>query len=235
MLHFHTFFWLFHNLAENQIMAVPRKERLSYIGKNLRYLRKQRGNTLEQMAEMLSLKGKSSYQAYEEDRALPDIHKIMKLASYYDLSVEELVYKDLESLGDVDTGKEIQLYPVEKIPVAARAGYAQGYGDIGYIRSLETINIPFKPYGPARAFEIDGDSMEPEISDGATVIGIKVSPAEVKNNKSYIVVTDDGVQCKGISFGEGDTVYLISRNLAHGIKHINKNDIREIWQVWQII
>ena len=40
-------------------MAVPRKEKHSYIGQNLFFLRKQKGNTLEQMAELLFLKGKS--------------------------------------------------------------------------------------------------------------------------------------------------------------------------------
>ncbi len=49
-------------------MKVLKKEKPSFIATNLRILRKKSGDTLESMAKLLLLKGKSSYNAYEEGR-----------------------------------------------------------------------------------------------------------------------------------------------------------------------
>lgn len=217
-------------------MALSRKDKESYVGKNLLFLRKQKGKTLEEMAELLSLSGKSSYKSYEDGRSLPDIHKLLKLAAFYDVGVAEIVYQDLENtIGSVHA-EERRLYEVSKIPVAAAAGYAQSYGDIGYIRSLNSIKIPFEPYGIARAFDISGDSMEPEINNGSTVIGIKVGPTEIKDSKSYIIVTNDGVQCKHVRIDESrEILYLISTNTRYSIKHIRLKEVSEMWEVWKIL
>ncbi len=225
------------NLSQNYLyMVVSRKDKHSYIGKNLLFLRKQKDKTLEEMAYFLSLKGKSSYKAYEDDRALPDIHKLMKLASYFDVSLEELVYQDIENTKKSKKTTEEKFYEVEKIPIAAAAGYAKSFGDNNYIRKLKKIKIPFKPYGIARAFDIDGDSMEPEIEDGATVIGIKIGRSEIRDNKAYIIVTTEGVQCKNVRIDKKeDILYLISKNEKYSPKHINKSEVMEMWEVWKTL
>lgn len=215
-------------------MVIPRKEKHSYIGQNLIFLRKREGKTLEEMAELLLLKGKSSYKAYEEDRALPDIHKLMKLASFFDVSLENLVYKDIATLRAEKHTSET-FYEVEKIPVKIAAGYAKSFGDPEFIDKLKRIKIPYKPYGIARAFEIDGDSMEPDLKNGCTVIGIKISSGEIKDNRSYVVVTTNGAQCKSIRVGMDDTIYLISKNERYAPMHISKSEVLEIWEVWKII
>lgn len=217
-------------------MVSTKKVKESFLAKNLIYLRKRKGSTLEGMAEMLSLGGKSSYKAYEENRALPDIHKLLKLASYFDVAVSDLVYQDLENIKDYNRSTERKLFEVAKIPVFAAAGYARSFGDINYIQELETMMIPFEPYGIARAFDIDGDSMEPEIHGGATVVGIKVGSTEIKDNKAYIVVTQDGVQCKNIRVDKGsDFIYLLSKNEKYQPKHVRKEEVLEIWEIWKIL
>jgi phage repressor protein C with HTH and peptisase S24 domain len=217
-------------------MVISRKEKESYLAKNLLLLRKLKGKTLEEMAEILSLRGKSSYKAYEEGRALPDIHKLMKLASFFDVAVADLVYQDLVNLKNKNKSEERRLFEVAKIPVSAAAGYARSFGDNNYIKELETIKIPYEPYGIARAFDINGDSMEPEINNGSTIIGIKISSSEIKDNKSYVIVTTDGVQCKKIRVDEAsDFIYLISKNEKYPPKHVKKDDVLEIWEVWKTL
>lgn len=217
-------------------MVSTRKAKESYLAKNLFFLRRLKGLTLEGMAEMLSLSGKSSYKAYEENRALPDIHKLMKLASFFDVAVADMVYQDLENIKDKEKSVERKLFEVAKIPIAAAAGYARSFGDSNYIKELETIKIPFEPYGIARAFDVDGDSMEPEINNGSTVVGIKISSSEIKDNKSYIIVTIDGVQCKNIRIDKAsEFIYLLSKNEKYLPKHVKKEDVLEIWEVWKIL
>ncbi len=217
-------------------MVISRKEKESYLAKNLLLLRKKKGMTLEEMADLLSLSSKSSYKAYEEDRALPDIHKLMKLASFFDIAVADLVYQDIDNLKSSIKSEERRLFEVAKIPISAAAGYARSFGDNNYINKLETIKIPYEPYGIARAFDVDGDSMEPDINDGATVIGIKIGSSEIKDNKSYIIVTTDGVQCKKIRVDkDSEFIYLISKNEKYPPKHVSKDDVIEIWEVWKTL
>jgi phage repressor protein C with HTH and peptisase S24 domain len=217
-------------------MVVSRKEKESFVAKNLLFLRKQKGLTLDYMAEMLSLNSKSSYKAYEDGRSLPDIHKLMKLASFYDVSVADLVYQDLEDLKDKSKSEERRLFEVIKIPVAAAAGYARSFGDNNFIKKFETIKIPYEPYGIARAFDIAGDSMEPEIKNGSTVVGIRINNTEIKDNKSYIIVTNDGVQCKHVRVdNKSDIIYLISKNQKYAPKHVNKGEVIEMWEVWKTL
>lgn len=217
-------------------MVISRKEKESYIAKNLLWLRKQKGLTLDDMAGMLSLNSKSSYKAYEDGRALPDIYKIMKLASFFDVAIADIVYQDIESLSFLGVSEERKLFLVSKIPVDAAAGYARCFGDEKYINELEKIKIPYEPYGIARAFDITGDSMEPEIMDGSTVIGIKINSSEIKDNKSYVIVSTEGVQCKKIRVDEtSNIIYLISKNEKYSPKHMSLDEIKEIWEVWKTV
>lgn len=217
-------------------MVVSRKEKESFLANNLLFLRKLKGNTLDELAELLSLSGKSSYKAYEEGRALPDIHKLMRLASYYDVAVADLVYQDLENRKSNHKTVETRSFEVQKVPVSAYAGYARSFGDSGYIKKLKSIKIPFEPYGIARVFDIAGDSMEPEIQDGASVVGVKVSSNEIRDSKSYIVVTVNGVQCKHVRLErESEFIYLISTNTKYLPKHIRKDEVLEMWEVWKTL
>ncbi|MBK9413052.1 MAG: LexA family transcriptional regulator [Bacteroidetes bacterium] len=217
-------------------MATNRKNRECFLGKNLVYLRKIHDKTLEEMATMLSLNSKSSFKAYEEDRALPDIHKIMKLSSFFDVAVADLIYVDIEKINSNSKNPDINSYVIEKVPIKAAAGYSKGYGDDTFIRKLKTISIPFRPYGIARAFEIDGDSMEPEIQSGSTVVGIKIAASEIQSQKSYIVVTNEGLQCKSVIVDKSSGfVYMISKNSKYPPKHIPINEVMEMWEVWKIL
>lgn len=217
-------------------MVIHRKDIQTHLSSNLKFLRSQKKATLKMMAEELGLSGKTSYLAYEAGKARPDIFKLLKLASYFDVSVEDLLNKDLTIQSNHKDLKEDNIkYELEVVPFAAAAGYAKGFGDNGYLKKLKRIKVNFKPYGIARAFKIKGDSMHPLIEDGSTVVGIKITPAEIKPNKQYIVVTDEGLQCKNIEVGENNFIYLISENKEYKIKHIEKSELRELWEVWKTV
>ncbi len=158
----------------------------------------------------------------------------MRLASYFNVSLEDLVYKDISASKNLKISEPVKSYEVQKVSVAAAAGYSKGFGDKEWVNNLERIKIPYKPYGIARAFEINGDSMEPDIKNNSTVIGIKIGKNEIRDNRTYIVVVKDGLLCKNIRFnGEGSTVYLISKNEKYSPKHINNDEILELWEVWK--
>lgn len=213
---------------------VLKSHKPSFIPQNLKLLRKSTGDSLEAIADLLGLKSKNSYKAYEEGKALPDIHKLMKLASYYDVSLEDLVYQDLSSFELNSSVSDFQ-YEIYKVPSLIAAGYATDCADPVFLHQLETIKIPFKPFGITRAFEINGDSMEPEIMDGSIVCGVRINRGEWKDKTNYIVVTQDGYRCKQIRIDENKKIYLVSINEEYPPNIIEPNEIIELWEVWQTI
>lgn len=60
------------------------------MAENLMYLRKKRGVTQEALAEFLGVT-KASVSKWENEQSLPDILQLPRIASYYDISIDELM------------------------------------------------------------------------------------------------------------------------------------------------
>ena len=58
---------------------------------NLKLLRKKRGFSMEEMAKILRLKGKSSYFAYESGTANPKLQTLIILSELYKVSIDDLI------------------------------------------------------------------------------------------------------------------------------------------------
>lgn len=199
----------------------------NFIKSNIRHLRDSKDKTLEEMAQYLGLSGKSAYRAYEQGDAVPAIHILLKLASYFDVSLDELVRVDLTKGATII---DIKVAEVSVVPVKARAGYLTGFEDTSYLDGLKKISIPYKPYGIARAFEIEGDSMEPQVSNGSYVVGVKVNRNEFQSGKDYVVVTSDGEVMYKTVMQNGGNLNLISRNIKYKIQEIKSESIVEMWR-----
>ena len=60
------------------------------IGQHLRYFRKKKGLTQNQLAEILNIK-QTTYSGYETNYAEPDLDTLDKLATFYDTSIDILI------------------------------------------------------------------------------------------------------------------------------------------------
>lgn len=67
---------------------------MSYAGKNLKFIRKQREWTQEEMAQQLQIK-RSLVGAYEEERAEPRLEVQEAICALFNLSLEEFLFQDL--------------------------------------------------------------------------------------------------------------------------------------------
>lgn len=200
----------------------------SFLAANIKHLRKQGGFTLEEMAEKLGLKGKTSFRAYEEGRALPNIHKLMSLASLFNVSLEDIIYKDLSIAQDEVIRHS---FDVELVPVKAAAGYTAGFSQERFT-DFQLIGIPYQPpAGIVRAFEIEGDSMIPMVQDKAIVVANKLSSLnEVQDKGIYIVVTkDEGIVLKAVTKME-NSLLLTSLNPNYMPYVVQGEDIHEVWK-----
>ena len=224
---------------------------MSIVSENIKFLRKRAGYTQQTLAEALGIK-RSLVGAYEEGRADPRIHNLIKLSEVFGIRIDDLVEKELWKMSakefeaflkDNPTPKfkvlavtvdEHDRENIELVPQKAAAGYLNGYADPEYLAELPRFRLPFLPdHYTYRAFEISGDSMLP-IRSGTIVIGAYIErPEEIKNGKTYVLVTrSEGVVFKRVFnyLEEKGNLYLVSDNRQYTPYEVEPADVLEIWE-----
>ncbi len=123
------------------------------------------------------------------------------------------------------------------VPIKARAGYLNGYGDTGYIETLPTFSMPHLTNGTYRCFEVYGNSMVRTFFDGDLVFGKYVESLEdIKDGRIYVIVSkDDGIVLKRVINRIEERGKLIlksdNKNGNYPTYTIDAEDIMEVWYV----
>ncbi|GAA4310691.1 LexA family transcriptional regulator [Compostibacter hankyongensis] len=216
---------------------------MATVNGNLKYLRKLRAWTQEEMAGKLGIK-RSLLGAYEEGRAEPRTGVLERVSDLFRISIDDLLRKDLGAEGDAYLSHRRALKAagqrqfIEFVPVKAAAGYLAGYNDEEFVEELNTFTLPMLGGGHYRAFEISGDSMLP-VESGSVVVGHKVdSWDDIKNNQSYIVVMPrEGIVYKRIlkNNRNKNRLSLVSDNPQYEPYAVSLEEVREIWQADAVI
>tara|TARA_R110002049_G_scaffold68854_4_gene178323 strand:+ start:1534 stop:2301 length:768 start_codon:yes stop_codon:yes gene_type:complete len=117
----------------------------------------------------------------------------------------------------------------------AAAGYPQNIQDTSWYRQLPAFDIPLPEFRNAtyRGFQIEGDSMLPNLKPGEWVLAKAVEGLQdISPNKIYVVVLQDAVLVKKIEKSPNPAVVsLISINENYPPYSVNSEDIQELWQV----
>lgn len=118
----------------------------------------------------------------------------------------------------------------------AAAGYPHNIQDVDWYQSLPVFNIPLPEYRNAsyRGFQVEGDSMLPNIRPNEWVLGRAVpSINEATDSKIYIVVLKDSVLVKKLQKvpNNPQNIRLISLNAEYLPIDIKIKDIQELWMV----
>lgn len=155
----------------------------------------------------------------------------------YGLSYTKIVNIDG---GDVSP-KVITLTPDKNETIAlvnqkAAAGYPHNIQDTEWYETLPAFTIPLPEYRNAsyRGFQVEGDSMLPNIRPNEWVLGKAVpSVTEATDSKIYIVVLHDSVLVKKLQKvpNEPSKVKLISLNPEYIPINVDVKDIQELWMV----
>lgn len=219
-----------------------------YLAQNIKYLRKSKSFTQEELAQRLGI-NRAALGSYEEGRAEPRLSVLQHFAQFFDCSIDELLHHDLEKgnkMAATDiSGKSLRVLPVvvdaeEKerivlVPVKAAAGYLEGFSDVEYIRSLPSFNLPIKELGRERSyrlFQIKGESMQP-VPDGSYIITEYVQNwQDIKDDQCYILITrDEGVVYKRVinRLKEGELI-LKSDNPEFKPYSVDAEMIAEVWK-----
>ena len=117
----------------------------------------------------------------------------------------------------------------------AAAGYPHNVQDVSWYQQLPAFDIPLPEYRNAtyRGFQVEGDSMMPNLRPGEWVLGKAVpSIKEVSFSKIYVVVLYDSVLVKKIQKMEDPyKILLVSINEEYPPVQVLVSDIQELWQV----
>lgn len=117
----------------------------------------------------------------------------------------------------------------------AAAGYPQNIQDSSWYRQLPAFDMPLPEFRNAtyRGFQVEGDSMLPNLHPGEWVLAKAVeSLEEISPNKMYVVVLQDAVMVKKVERAPGNSkITLVSLNESYPPYTVEPGDIQEVWQV----
>ena len=226
-----------------------------FFSSNIKFLRKHRGRTQDDVAFALNMK-RSTLSGYENEVSEPNLEALIAFSKYFGIAIDTLVKIDLSGispsqLSQLERGYDVHLKGgnlrvlattvntdnhenIELVNERAKAGYTTGFADPEYIKVLPTFSMPFlsrdRKY---RTFQISGDSMLP-IPDGSYVTGEYVIDwTYIRTGQPYIILTqDDGIVFKIVENkieNEG-RLTLSSLNPLYHPYDLAAADIKEVWR-----
>src|SRR5687768_14536829 len=179
------------------------------LAQNLNYLRRKNNYSQQELADKLEIP-RTTWSGYELGKVEPNIGMLQKISTFFHQPIDKLLnervdFDDLEIAKDdklrvlAITMDQNERQNIELVNSKAAAGYLDSFQDPEYIRDLPKMYIPGLPSGTYRAFEIKGDSMLPMPSGSLVVSKYVESLSELKDDKTYIIVTQhDGIVYKRI-------------------------------------
>ena len=219
---------------------------MSNIGKNIVYLRKKNKWTQDDLASILKVK-RSLIGSYEEERASPKLDLIYKMIELFDISMEDLVSKNLAetTVKDDYTSRRLLMklnstakeHSIVFVPLKASAGYLNGYADPEFLDELNTFTLPMIAPGNYRAFEIVGDSMLPTPSGSVVIAEKEESFDNIKPTNAYILLSkNEGIVYKRINkVNESEELALISDNPVYQPYKVKYTDVLEMWKAVYVL
>lgn len=217
---------------------------MSYLASNLRFLRKQKGITQNDLADQLDVQ-RTMISAYEDGRSEPKLATLQKICDLLEVGMEELIEHDIESRGRRALQKRgLNILTIatdesgnENITLVAQkasAGYLNGFADPEYMDALPQFHLPnLSRQATYRAFELAGDSMLPLIP-GTIVVGAYIDQLkQIKSGQTYVLVTQtEGVVYKRVFnyLNENGKLFLVSDNDHYKPYEVKGEDVLEIWE-----
>lgn len=218
---------------------------MSNFSNNLKILRKELELTQTQLADKLGL-NRATLASYEEGRAEPKFESLQKIASFFKVSLDDILQKKIKKKDDLKQWeqKALQVLPIvvdkddqERITLVSRkatAGYLTGFQDAEFIEQLPSFHLPFDKVsqGTFRAFEIEGDSMLPIPSGSIIIAQYEDDWRAVKEGAPYIVVSEnDGLTYKRIELDLiTEVITLTPDNKGYESYSLPLYEIRELWK-----
>lgn len=230
---------------------------MNYFTSNLKFLRAQKGLMVKEIAAELGYKSPSRYSNYEKGHSNPEMHTLIKLSTYFGISIEDLIRRNLaeEQFKLSEVREDSPPYGTQKreiltvtvdtsgntaIPVIntqVAAGWATNAQNPSYFSKLPAVTMPMPEYkqGDWALIQVRGDSMEPTIHRGQWLMCRRLYDyAEIKDNNLYVVLLTDGPVVKRVlnRVKKRGTLVLQSDNPSYDLVEVSfTEDVLQVWVV----
>ncbi len=215
---------------------------------------------LKQVFEALELTAYQAAKELEENsskfynilngRANPSYETLMRLLEKYpQVSADYLLRGVRPIVKSGSNGKvvatDVEYVEVPFVPIRFHASFVETYTEGFRYQDMETYRVPgtaLKDYAKKDAviIEISGNSMTPQLTDGAKVLAVGVDRGDwvYQSGGVFAVVYRDFFVVKRIRDNELLTkkqLTLLSDNPNGGSVTVKSNDLRGMWRVMSIV
>ena len=219
------------------------KQQLSIEVRRFKKIREDQGHTQQSFAAVLGIKGSTADIERGKTKITGSV--VMELLHQFEINPLWLFGKSHEMNLSLDqTNVQPKVIAVDPqgedtillVNQKAAAGYPHNIQDVTWVGNLPAFHMPLPEFRNAtyRGFQVEGDSMLPNIRPREWVLGRAVSHiAEASDQKIYIVVLHDSVLVKKLEkiSGMPHKVRLVSLNPEYLPIEVATRDIQELWQV----
>lgn len=228
---------------------------MNYLAKNLKHLRSKRKISQQELAEMLSV-GRTAVANIEANLANPGHKTLLEIVRIFDVSLDELMHKDLSkqlkkvSTKNINKGSGTIIYRpfvitvddagdenIVMVDTKAAAGYPTRYLEPEFYKELPAFKLPGTDYrnGTFRCFQVEGDSMQDTLQHGDFVIARFCDDFtnDIREGYIHVVVTNDNVLVKRVlnKINPENKILLLSDNDAYPEIAVEAEDVKELWYV----
>jgi phage repressor protein C with HTH and peptisase S24 domain len=202
-----------------------------------------KGLSQQEVADYIGV-AQRTYSMYEDGSRNPKFDKVVLLRQILELNENVNVLKESkieqpkEDFLTTRRNKKLSYnaFMVPLIPVKAQAGYIRAHDQTVFMDTLEKYALPpgVDPLGAIWAYwEVQGDSMEPTLSDGDYILATQVPRMDwdqLRNFYTYIIVTDERVLIKRIFCQNPLEWVLISDNEERYPQQLLPVEyVRQVW------
>ena len=219
------------------------ESKLSIEARRFKKVREEQNHTQQSFAELLQ-KGATTADI-ERGKTKLSGKVVMELLQQFQINPLWLFGKSFNQYLDVSGGNVApKVVSIDQdnndsillVNQKAAAGYPHNIQDVEWYETLPAFNIPLPQYRNAtyRGFQVEGDSMLPNIRPNEWVLGKAVpSVSEASDSKIYIVVLHDSVLVKKLQkiSNSPEKVRLISLNPEYLPIDVEVKNIQELWLV----
>jgi transcriptional regulator with XRE-family HTH domain len=222
----------------------------------IKTLRKKTGLTQSQFGKKIGVTA-AAISEYETGKSMPSHDKLRIIARELNISIDSLLGGDSKSAhnepsGEITIGniRSIQanigehIHALPLISIKAQASIIERNLEGNQLRFIEDTYPVYLPEGVDQnthyVFEIEGDSMEPDIKNRAKVLAVAVKPENIKYESGavYAVLFANRFVVKRIKTNDlahSGILVLHSDNERYGKITVNADDIRWMWKVIRIV
>ena len=191
-----------------------------YLADNIRYLRKNRHMSQEDLADLLGYKSFTTIQRWEDGSSKPRINVLQQLCDVFAVDLNDLTGTDLTQ------GIPARSKTVGKIPVLGKVAAGIPMEAVENIIDFEEIPAEWEKSGSYFALQIKGSSMAPRIMEGDVVIVRKQATAE-NGDIAIVLVGNSEATCKKVKISEKG-ISLLPLNQAYEPMFYTTDEIQSL-------